>query len=82
MRLSYLGFDGQVELPLSGVVVEGFPEDEDGLLTSGGLDRELPVVVAADEAVAHLGVGRVRLVAIQSLNSAKDGQTCSEIINF
>ena len=84
LQKRYLSFDGQVEPSHTGVIIERLPEDEDGFLTSGGLDGELPVVVAADEAVADLGVGRVGLVPVQGLDSAKYRQPClnNQMVNF
>ena len=74
-RRIYHSFDGNIKRSFATVVVEGFPEDEDSLF-AGGLDRELSVLVAADEAVDDLRVGRVRLVAVEGLDPSKDRQTC------
>ena len=76
---SYLSSNGQVEYPVSVVVVEVFPEDKDRPPSSTSFDGELPVGIPSRDLEAYLEaylrVGRVRLVTVQSINAPKHRQT-------
>ena len=73
---TYLSSNGQVEYPVSVVVVEVFPEDKDRPPSSTSFDGELPVGIPSRDLEAYLRVGRVRLVTVQSINAPKHRQTC------
>ena len=72
---SYLSSNGQIEYPVSVVVVEVFPEDKDRPPSSTSFDGELSVRIPSRDLEAYLRVGRVRLVTVQSINSPKHRQT-------
>ena len=72
---TYLSSYGQVEYPVSVVVVEVFPEDKDRPPSSTSFDGELPVGIPSRDLEANLRVGRVGLVTVQSINAPKDRQT-------
>ena len=74
-ELCYLSSYGQVEYPVSVVVVEVFPEDKDRPPSSTSFDGELPVGIPSRDLEAYLRVGRVRLVTVQSINAPKHRQT-------
>ena len=72
---TYLSSYGQVEYPISVVVVEVFPEDKDRPPSSTSFDGELPVGIPSRDLEAYLRVGRVRLVTVQCINAPKHRQT-------
>ena len=68
---SYLCSDGEVEELFSLVPIEWFSQNEDRHLGGSSLQTELPLLIALDDGIGDLGVGRVRFVPVQGCDPPK-----------